>query len=98
MAHRQIKAPKNLLCEDSGAHTLNQLIRWYCGLLDELGDRALLKNRAKVQLLYLKSKLHLQFVGIPIFALVQNYLSRKAATDRRIANSDLHLTKVRHLN
>jgi hypothetical protein len=48
MANRQLKVPKNLLCEDSGAHTLNLLIRWYCDLLDEVGDRAMLKNRAKV--------------------------------------------------
>jgi len=42
--------------------------------------------------------LRLQFVNILIFTLVQNYLSRKAASDRRIAHSDLHLTKARHLN
>ena len=77
---------------------LNYLIRWYCDLLDEVGDRAMLKNRAKVQQPSLKIMLRLQFVGIPIFALVQNYLSRKEARDRRITNSDLHLTKTRHLN
>jgi hypothetical protein len=98
MPNRQLKVPKNLLCEDSGAHTLNLLIRWYCDLLDEVGDRPLLKNRAKVQQPYLKIVLRLQFVDIPIFTLVQNYLSRKAGSDRIIANSDLHLTTARHLN
>ncbi|HYO06305.1 MAG TPA: hypothetical protein VER14_04925 [Phototrophicaceae bacterium] len=98
MANRQLKVPKNLLCEDSGAHTLNLLIRWYCDLLDEVGDRAMLKNPAKVQQPYLKIMLCLQFVGIPIFALVQNYLSRKAGSEPRITNSELHLTKARHLN
>jgi hypothetical protein len=63
-----------------------------------VGDRAMLKNRAKVQQPYLKIMLRLQFVGIPIFALVHNHLSRKAASERKIANSDLHLTKARHLN
>ena len=29
-------------------YTLNLLIGWYCDLLDEVGDRAMLKNRAKV--------------------------------------------------
>src|SRR4028118_1326795 len=98
ITNRQLKVPKNLLCEDSGAHTLNLLIRWYCDLLDEVGDRAMLKNRAKVQQPYLKIMLRLQFVGIPICALVQNHLSRKPGSDRRIAHSDLHLTKARHLN
>jgi hypothetical protein len=98
MANRQLKVPKNLLCEDSGAPTLNLLMRWYCDLLDEVGDRAMLKNRAKVQQPYLKIVLRLQFVGIPIFTLIQNHLSRKAGSERRIANSDLHLTKARHLN
>jgi len=63
-----------------------------------VGDRAMLKNRAKVQQPYLNIMLRLQFVGIPIFALVQNPLSRKAASERRIANSDLYLTKARRLN
>src|SRR4028119_2444089 len=98
ITNRQLKVPKNLLCEDSGAHTLNLLIRWYCDLLDEVGDRAMLKTRAKVQQPYLKIMLRLEFVGIPIFTLVQNHLSRKAASDQRIAHSDLHLTKAGHLN
>ena len=98
MVNRQLKVPKNLLCEDRGAHTLNLLIGWYCDLLDEVRDRAMLKNRAKVQQPYLKIMLRLQFVGIPIFGLVQNHLSRKAGSERRIAKSDLHLTKARHLN
>jgi hypothetical protein len=92
MANRQLKAPKNLLCEDSGAHTLNLLIRWYCDLLDEVGDRAMLKNRAKVQQPYLKIVLRLQFVDIPIFTLVQNHLSRKAESSQRSQNGHLGLT------
>jgi hypothetical protein len=63
-----------------------------------VGDRAMLKNRAKVQQPYLKIMLRLQFFGIPIFALVQNHLSRKPGSDRKIANSDLRFTKARHLN
>jgi hypothetical protein len=56
-----------------------------------VGDRAMLKNRAKVQQPYLKIMLRLQFVGIPIFALVQNHLSRKPGSDRKI-NCQLGLT------
>ena len=48
LTNRQLKVANNLLCEDSDAHTLNLLIRWYCDLLDEVGDRAMLKNPAKV--------------------------------------------------
>ena len=70
-----------MILEDSGAHTLNLLIRGYCDLLDEVGERAMLKNRVKVQQPYLKIVLRLQFVGIPIFTQVQNYLSRKAASE-----------------
>ena len=75
MASPQLRAPKSLLCEDSDAHTLNQLVRWYCDRLDELGDREILNSDAVAQQRHLRNNLRLPFVRILIFGLVLTDLS-----------------------